>query len=200
MEKKLDFSGKLDFNDIDLTAPNVVVEEIASQISQATNNIVQGIVTKYTGPVASYTQKGLSGLTGLLGTEDRQIDIQTTLGKQGEEDNKYEFYLNTPSYERYKYRICYLQYGIGNYPVKVVLEQSVANSISTGSNANYVKWCRNRGDLEDLIINVLYSKRIIDIMQELIRINQIKKDLTPSANTNEQSAESDAHTQDETVE
>ena len=35
MSKKFDFSAKLDFNDIDLTAPNVVVEEIASQIANS---------------------------------------------------------------------------------------------------------------------------------------------------------------------
>ena len=38
MGKKLDLGGKLDFNDIDLTAPHLVIEELASQIAQETND------------------------------------------------------------------------------------------------------------------------------------------------------------------
>ena len=177
MDKKFDFSGKLDFSDIDLTAPNVVVAEIASQIAESTNNIIHGNITPYSGHVFSYRQKGFSGLTAALGTTDKRIDIQTTLGRQGEEQHKFEFYLQTPSYKSYKFRICYLQHGISNYPVTVVLEQNVANSIFSDQNANYIIKCIDRTSLEDLIVRVIYSKPVIGVMQELIRINQIKKDL-----------------------
>lgn len=177
MDKKFDFSTRLDFNDIDLTAPNVVVEEIASQIAESTNNIIHGTVAPYSGHVFSYTQKGGLGLSLALGTEDRRIDIQTTLGRQGEEKHKYEFFLQTPSYKSYKFRVCYLQHGISNYPVTVVLEQNIANSIFSDVNASYIIKCIDRADLEELIVKVIYSKPVIGVMQELIRINQIKKDV-----------------------
>lgn len=176
MSKKLDLGGKLDFNDIDLTAPNLVIEELASQIAQETNGIIKGNVVPYSGHVYSYTQSGLAGLSAVLGTVEKQVDIQTTLGKQGEESHKYEFYLSTPSYPQYKYRICYLQHGIGNYPVNIILEQSIANDIYSDSNAGYIIKCHTRTELEDLIVKIIYSKRIISIMQELIRINQVYKD------------------------
>ena len=177
MSKKLDFGGKLDFNDIDLTAPHVVIEELASQIAQETDGIIQGKVAPYSGHVYSYTQSGLAGLSAVLGSVEKRVDIQTTLGKQGEESHKYEFYLCTPSYQRYKYRICYLQYGAGNYPVNVVLEQNIANDIYSDSNAGYIIKCQTRMELEDLIVKVIYSKRVISVMQELIRINQVYKEM-----------------------
>lgn len=177
MDKKFDFSTKLDFDDIDLTAPNLVVEEIASQIAESTNNIIHGIIAPYTGHVFSYKQKGFSGLTAALGTADKKIDIQTTLGRQGEEQHKFEFYLQTPSYKSYKFRVCYIQHGISNYPATVVLEQSIANSIFSDGNANYIVKCIDRLALEDLIERVIFSKPVISVMQELIRINQIKKDI-----------------------
>ena len=43
-------------------------------------------------------------------------------------------------------------------------------------NENYIINCKNREKLEELIYRVLSSDKIVTIMQELIRIYQIKKD------------------------
>lgn len=37
MEKKFNFSEKLDFNDIDMTAPEKVISDILDQLSEETN-------------------------------------------------------------------------------------------------------------------------------------------------------------------
>lgn len=175
MDKKLNFSGKLDFNDIDLTAANEVVKKIADQLEAETNGIILGKVVSYSGHVVSYTKPGLAGISAVLGTADTKVDIQTTLGRQGEEVHKYEFYIETPLYSKYKYRICYLQYGAGNYPVKVVLEEHVANEIFASASSGYIVRCQNPQELEELIVKVIYSKVVLTVMQELIRINQIQK-------------------------
>lgn len=187
MDKKLDFSGLLDFSEIDLTAPNVVVAGFAEQIENATNGIIKGKVAAYDGHVFSYTQKGYDMKILLSATEDKHIDIQTTLGRQGEKSYKYEFYINTPVYESYKFRICYLQHGLGNYPVKVILDENIAGSISVNSS-KYIYTCNDRTDLEALMDKVLYSKYLISIMQELIHVYQAKKNetktLTEAENNN----------------
>lgn len=175
MDKKINFSGKLDFNDIDLTAANEVVKKIADQLETETNGIILGKVVSYSGHVVSYTKPGLAGISAFLGTADTKVDIQTTLGKQGEEVYKYEFYIETPLYSKYKYRICYLQYCAGNYPVKVVLEEHVANEIFESASTGYIVQCQNPQELEELIVKVIYSKVVLNVMQELIRINQIQK-------------------------
>ena len=68
----------------------------------------------------------------------------------------------------------FVKYNVANYPVNIILEDSVARSIS-GSNADYIYTCNTRDELESLICNVFNSKRLINVMQELIRINQVKK-------------------------
>lgn len=187
MSKNLNFSGMLDFSEIDLTAPNKVVEEILKQIPEATNNIVSGQIDEYTGYVTSYktTRTSLAEALGTITTETH-VDIQKSLGKSGEEENKFECYLFTSVYEGYKYRMFFMKYGIAHYPVQFTLEESIARSIQ-GTNSNYIVTCNNRDEVEDLILRILTSEKILGVMQELIRIYQTKKsvgneDLTDAPN------------------
>lgn len=174
MEKKLIIGEKLDFAEIDLTAPEVVIKEVLDQLPLETNDIIWGRIEPYSGHVFSYKKPGLSGVAEALGTVDKHIDIQDDLGECGQEIHKFECYLYTPEYDKYKFRVFFAKYNVGNYPVSIILEDSVARSIS-GRNADYIYTCNTRDELESLICNVFNSKRLINVMQELIRINQVKK-------------------------
>lgn len=174
MNKKLNFSEKLDFEDIDLTAPDIVVNDIAQQISAETKNIICGKIIPYEGDIFSHTESVFAGLYDALA--QREIDIQSTLGKQGLQSKQFEFYLSTPSFQQYKYRICYMKYGVSNYPVTVVLDQDILPDI-TPDDSNYTLSCSNRSDLETLFYKIIYSRHMTKIMQELIRINQVQKEL-----------------------
>ena len=176
MAKKLNITERLDFNDIDLTAPEKVIEEVLTQLSEETNGIVLGKIASYSGHVMSYTQTGLSSIAAVIGaTADKEVNIQKDLGKIGQESHKFECYLYTPEYEKYKYRVFFVKYDVANYPVNVILEESVARSVSS-SSSGYVFTCNTRDELETLIINIFTSKKLIGVMQELIRINQSKKE------------------------
>lgn len=174
MENKLNINEKLDFTDIDLTAPEIVISEILSELSEETKGIICGNVDIYSGHVMSYTKTGLSTLALSLGTADKEIDIQNDLGKIGQETHKFECYIYTPEYDKYKYRVFFVKYDTSNYPVNIILEESVARSIS-GSNSGYVMSCATRDELEELMYKIFNSKKLISVMQELIRINQSKK-------------------------
>ena len=174
MEKILDLSGKLDFSEIDMTAPDIVIAEILSQLPGETHGHIMGKISAYDGHIMSYTAKGISSLSIALGTKDREVDIQEELGKLGTEANKFECYLYTPEYEKYKYRMFFMRYNVSNYPVTIVLDNSVSESIS-GVNSGYIYTCNTRSELEELMIRILTSKRIIGVMQELIRVSQSKK-------------------------
>ena len=174
MDKKFNFEEKLDFHDIDLTQPDKVIEMILSQLPEATNGIILGKIQRYDGHVFPYTQMGLSGITNILGASEKTIDIQKNLGEIGYEDHKFECFLYTPEYESYKYRVFFVKYGIAHYPVKIILDESIAKSISD-SSSGYIYTCDSREDLESLVYNIFNSKRVVTVMQELIRINQAKK-------------------------
>lgn len=80
MDKKFNFGEKLDFNEIDLTEPDRVIEMILSQLPEVTNGIILGKIQHYEGHVFSYTQIGLSGISNILGSSEKTIDIQNDLG------------------------------------------------------------------------------------------------------------------------
>lgn len=175
MEKKLNLNEKLDFVEIDLTAPETVIDTLLKQLPVETNDLICGKIQPYSGPIMSYTKRStISSITAELGTANREVDIQEDLGKIGTETYKFECYLYTPEYEKYRYRMFFLKYNISNYPATIVLEESIAKSILARSY-KYIYTCDNRDELEELIINILTSKRIIAVMQELIRVNQAKK-------------------------
>lgn len=173
MEKKLNIREKLDFSDIDLTPPEKVITDILEQLSEETNGLVLGKIMPYSGHVLSYKQAGLSSLN-LFGNSDKEVNIQTELGKIGQDTHKFECYLYTPEYDKYKYRVCFVKYDTSNYPVNVILEESIAKSVFAG-RSEYILQCNTREELEDLIFKIFTSKKLISVMQELIRINQSKK-------------------------
>lgn len=177
MNKDLNFSGMLDFSEVDLTAPDKVIEEILAQLPGVTQNIISGSIVKYDGHVTSYTTKDTTtAVIEALGTisAEKRVDIQKSLGEFGEEEKKFECFLYTSGYTKYKYRMFFMKYGIANYPVKFTLEESISKSIQ-GTNSNYIVTCNKRDEVEDLILKILTSKKVLGVMQELIRIYQAKK-------------------------
>ena len=176
MDRKFSFSERLDFSDIDLTAPDQVIEEILSQLPDETNNIIMGKIQPYNGPVSSYKMIKFSGMDKALEETNRTVDIQNDLGEIGQETHKFECFLYTPEYDKYKYRVFFVKYDIANYPVDIILDESVARSIS-GVRPGYICTCNTREELETLVYNIFNSKRLIAVMQELIRINQTKKSI-----------------------
>lgn len=174
MDIKINVSGKLDFSDIDLTPPEEVVTNVLSQLPKVTHQIVLGKVEPYSGEVFSYTKERFGGLAHAFETSE-EVDIQDSLGKIGEETHKFECYLYTPAYEKYKYRVFFMKYGTANYPVTITLEESIAKSISE-DYLNYIFICNTKEIFENLLVRVFNSKRIIEVMQELIRINQSQRE------------------------
>ena len=164
----------MNFDNIDLTAPDIVIAELLNLLPVETNDLINGKIEKYDGPVMSYINNSISAISSSLKSMYNEVDIQTNLGEIGTETHKFECYLYTPEYDKYHYRMFFVKYNISNYPVTIILEESIAKSISV-PNGEYIYICNTRSELEELIVRILTSKRIIEVMQELIRINQAKK-------------------------
>lgn len=174
MSKKLDITKMLDFSEMDMTPPNEVVEGILKQLPENTNQIIEGKINEYYGHVTSYTKMPpLADAFGSVAIENR-VNIQDSLGKQGEKNHKYECCIYTSAYEAYKYRVFFMKYGIAQYPVQFTLEESIARSIPD-FKANYIIDCNNREEVEDLTLKILRSKKVLSVMQELIHVFQAKK-------------------------
>ena len=169
---ELDFSGKLSFKEIDLTAPDIVVREILSQLPSVTRGYVSGTIASYSGHIESYEKVTFSAIAQSLGQTTTEIDIQDSLGAIGETSKKFECYINATNFDHYKYRLFFMEYNVSHYPVKVVVERSIVNSFSK-TNRGYIFSCQDRSELENLVIEIMSCKKAILVMQELIRIAQI---------------------------
>ena len=109
-----------------------------------------------------------ASIASALGTSLVHRDIQDNLGEIGYQEYKFEFFLTTSKLEDYKYRVLFFEYGIGMYPVKIVLEQGIADEIFKKENADYVVEYATKTELENVILNILKTKKVTQVMQELI--------------------------------
>lgn len=161
---------KLNITDVDVKPPYLAVREIADKIENETKGYLKCVVQSYNGPLESYETSLLGGLID-MGKPQRH-DIQEHLGATGYEYQKFELFVTAVQLPHYKFRILLFGYGIGGYPVKVVLEERIANSIHLNS---YIVDAKNRNELNNITYKALTSSKTIEIMQELINATLIKK-------------------------
>lgn len=186
---------KLDLSEIDLTPPDEIVKNFLSELPDITKNMVIGKLETYKGHVETYTtteliypprtiNQMLSDMCPKHATDKeprepkevvKRVDIQNDLGKQGEKYRDFECFLQTPQYEKYKYRLFFMRYGLAKYPVQFTLEESIANSISS-LNSRYIVKKNNRAEVESLMSSIFSSPKVVNVIQELIRISQSEKD------------------------
>ena len=149
------------------------MEEIGYEIEKVTKGFVKGIVRKYEGHIESYDQiSSFASIAAALGSSAIHKDVQDKLGSIGDDIFKFEFYLVAPKFVNYKYRVLFFEYGIGNYPVKLVLEQGIADEIFGVENSDYIIIKDTKSELENTITNIMSSKKVIKIMQDLIVASQ----------------------------
>ena len=168
MGMELNIKDKLNLTKVDLVAPEVVVREYANQLETITDGIVKGMVESYDGPIESYTTPSFSSLINFGQKEEH--DIQWDLGAIGYQRSQFEFYLTATCLPRYRFRILFFEYGIGGYPVKIVLEQGIANAIK---GTQYIYTVKSRDELGKLMLQVLSSSKAIEVIQDLINATRI---------------------------
>lgn len=177
MGEILDIKGKLKFDADDLTSPDMTIAEIGTQLESVTNGLVKGIVNSYDGPIESYNfSSGMAALIAALGTSTSQkYDIQNDLGEIGYKSLKYEFYLTSSIFPNYKFRVMFFEYGLGGYPVKIVLEQGLADEILKKEGADYIFEVPAQNELKNLVISILNSEKAIRVMQGLINVSNMQE-------------------------
>ena len=169
MSYDFNFDGILNYDDDQAVSPDTVIAELGNQLEKATNGFIKGVVREYNGPIESYDQmSAFASIASALGTSLVHSDIQDNLGEIGYQEYKFEFFLTTSKLEDYKYRVLFFEYGIGMYPVKIVLEQGIADEIFKKENADYVVEYATKTELENVILNILKTKKVTKVMQELI--------------------------------
>ena len=76
--------------------------------------------------------------------------------------------------ENYKYRVMFVGYGIAGYPVKVVLEQDIADELNNKEDSGYIYTIDSKTEFEELLVSVFNSKTMQKIIQNLITASNRK--------------------------
>lgn len=165
---------KLNLEPTDLTSPDIVIQEIANQISTITKGAVKAVVEQYDGRIESYTtESGIAAFSKLAGTVSViEHDVQDRLGPIGANRTNYELYFAADSLPNYRFRVLFFGFGIGLYPVKIVVEQAIAKALN---KQGYTFYAKNRSEVENLLLNVLSASKTIEILQELVYAVQIAR-------------------------
>lgn len=157
-----------EFNNENFETPDLILEDICKQLNNITKSFVQGNVKKFDGQIESYSMLSIdTGLNNML-----KVNIQDELGEVGDKAVlRYEFFISAPKIKNYKYRIMFLEYGITGYPVKIVLEQGIADELNDKENSGYVYEIETKQEFEDIVVRIINTKKIRKIIQDLINIS-----------------------------
>lgn len=178
MKYDLGLNNKLNFDKVDLTPANKVVEEIAEELKSETRGLVECQVKPYIGEIYSRIVKrpsgiisGVSALASALDTQEHEevVDIQDSLGELINKESKYEVYLSTPKYKNYKFRLMFLKYDSTIYPVTIVLEQEISSQLLLANNS-YIYKINSKKEFEEFIIKVIKTKKVTSILQQLVSL------------------------------
>ena len=112
----------------------------------------------------------MASLVAALGTSQK-YDIQNDLGEIGYKLFKFEFYLTSSKLPNYKFRVMFFEYGLGGYPVKIILEQGLADEIFKRENADYIFEIQTKAELENTVTQILASNRALKVIQGLINVS-----------------------------
>lgn len=178
MKYDLGLNDKLNFDKVDLTPADIVVEEIAKELKSETRGLVECNVKPYAGEIysrivtkPSSMASSMAMLTSALDTRGHEeiFDVQNSLGELINKENKYEVYLSTPKYKNYKFRLMFLKYDSTIYPVTIVLEQEISTQLQNAHNS-YIYKIGSREEFEKFIISVIKTEKVTNILQQLVSL------------------------------
>ncbi len=169
---KYGLKSDYEFNDSSVITPDVVMREVCDELSEVTKGFVTGNVSEYEGQIESYDMISeiASISAGIAATTKK--DIQEQLGAIGERDFKYELYLTVSQVKDYKYRILFVKYPIGGYPVKVVVEQGIADELNNEEGLGYVYTVETKEEFERFLVKIFNSKILQKVIQNLITVSK----------------------------
>ena len=157
------------------TPPNEIVQTQCEHLKKITQGRIIAKISSYFGPVSSYTVPSLGQVLATLAEKvslagtDKTVDIQEDLGDIGESPNRFftfEFFITSIATPNYKYRIMFLRYEIGYYPLAIVLDDEIAIDI----NENQTIICENEKSFNDMLEKIINSAKVKKVILNLYAI------------------------------
>ena len=165
---------KKEFRKKDKILPNKIAIEYCNELYNITNKKVIAKVSAYN---VNFKDMNENSVVFNMIKSNPLFDsnnIQDFLGEvEGNDKFTYEMYLTGVNTKNYKYRFCFIEYGITGYPLKIAIDTDIANGLEKSS----VVECVNEEEYKKLLIEILNSKKLTDVIEGLMAINSEKNSL-----------------------
>ncbi|MCL2577139.1 MAG: hypothetical protein FWE27_03705 [Defluviitaleaceae bacterium] len=152
------------------TPPEKIVEVQCNLLGKATNYEIRARIDSYSGSITPYEMREVLHDFEESFRDNRFFDIQEDLGEIGSSVFTFEFYVTSSFIPNYKYRIMFMSYSIGYYPLLVVLDDEIASEISQKDSAGKVyqnAQCVNEQQFIELLRKVIGSKKVRKVIASL---------------------------------
>lgn len=126
------FSFKPAEQESNIVFPKDIVQFQCEELGKLTGQLIVGKIKEYDSPISDYKTQGMSAsLAHTLEsiTQPRDIKIQSKLGEQSNSEFTYEFFITSKYMPNFMYRVFFIRYGISLYPVRLVLDETIAKQI-----------------------------------------------------------------------
>ncbi len=98
--------------------------------------------------------------------EEGKGDIQEKLGALDNEKHRYEVFLTAKGLEHYRYRMMFVDYGTVSYPVRIVLNETLA--IAYSGKCIDMFYIDSMREMEELMEAVINCDAVVSLIQSLI--------------------------------
>ena len=177
-------NGSMDFHNSNRFRPDTVIANIAKQVETVTKGYVKFEVGEYDGPIVPKVGAYQKILISKESPSSDHINDQSEHVIINPSDMKYEFYLTTPNYKNYKFRILFFSYCLGKYPVNLIPEEGIALELFNEIENICIVQINSFEELNQSINSILNTKRIQYIIQSLISTSSKKPPLNEIVDVN----------------
>lgn len=95
-------------------------------------------------------------------------DIQAFLGETGEESKfTFELYITGAKTKSYKYRFCFIEYGIPAYPVSIALDKEIASELLLPEVCD----CNNSDEFKRVFVKIINTNKLKNVIEGVMSVN-----------------------------
>lgn len=153
-----------------IVLPKDIIQFQCDELGKMTEELIIGKIKEYDGPISDYKTQGMTTtLTHTLEamTKPQNIKIQSKLGEQSDSEFTYEFFITSKYMPNFMYRVFFVRYGIAVYPLRLVLDETIAIQI----NENCDILIDNEDSFINILSRILNSEKIKQVIGNLYHIN-----------------------------
>ena len=162
-----------------LRKPDECIREVLNRCEHETKRYVKWNLKEYEGEIYSKYENtnALSAMVTQFTSGKLVENIQDQLGAvEGKKEERFECFLTAPALKDYKYRLLFLEYGIGGYPATIVLDENIARYVNgDDSDGGFIFTCRDMAALNVLVERIMSCEYLICLVQSIINESMLKE-------------------------